>query len=645
MRPADNTPAAFSRQPKPRGIPGVIRILNLALLQVLSHYPTIETIISSSPPMHLRRRQKEIAMWVRRTALAVAILLTLGVLAALCVLAPIMHPIRRATVADFWQGAVSVNIGGATGELHGDAVAERDGRFVCAGPGLDDVWMEWVPVDEAMRYWPAAEAELDALTARQPDHPAAIGYQRWKSKTADQQMGVVGLNRAITTAHSEELYRENPTWLRVGDVEAGDRELAERAALKMTWYWATFCFEFLFFSGHHLTLYQRGLIMQWFTYLRLCLPMAAVILVNSCTNANIIHVTEPNPGPYELKEVHRVNLSGIYNEGENAVFTVAEIPDTRVPDASSNWTRGLLALAKINATTGQQVWQTPLLTHDCTAVAVSHAAGLVASASRDDGVWRVKFWDTQTGGRRGEIVQEIQYPDLLFSADGATLFVIGEHRIDRYQPRTLTKVGTVALEKQGVLPLNPPGVRLAMFSPDMSRVVTYAGEEELVLCDASTGAEIKRIIGTPHGTGSPLADGRHVATGGGEVGVVGGGPPFLREVNPRESEARVWDVETGKQILSLPGHTNPITLVLAMPTTCPFQFITWSHEDDAIRLWDINSAQCVGTYRPEHAGGRVIQGVTLSEDRKLIHVNLSDAHGSTTIVLEPSAIARSMARE
>ncbi|MEI8194789.1 MAG: hypothetical protein WCI73_02655 [Phycisphaerae bacterium] len=187
-------------------------------------------------------------MWVRRAALAIAILLTLGVLAALCILAPIMHPVRRATVADFWRGAVGVDIGGGANASFG-AVAERDGRFVCAFVGMDDIWTNWLPVDEAMKSWPAAQSELEKLAARQPNNSMVIGYQRWKSKSPEQQMGITGLNRAIRTAFSEKFYREYPSRLPVGDVLAEEREVAERAALKMTWYWATFCFEFLFFSG------------------------------------------------------------------------------------------------------------------------------------------------------------------------------------------------------------------------------------------------------------------------------------------------------------------------------------------------------------------------------------------------------------
>ena len=188
-------------------------------------------------------------MKLRRGALILAIVLTVAVLVTECLLAPSMNAIRRAGAAEFWGTVAGVDISGAPNRRWFGVVTLRDERFVYNSPGMDDIWIEWIPEREAMAAWPAAEAELEKVSAANPESAVAIGYQRWKAASVRDRRGVVGLNLAISVAIDERVNRERPQTPLGGDSFMFERIAVESCAAKLNWYWATICFEFLFLGG------------------------------------------------------------------------------------------------------------------------------------------------------------------------------------------------------------------------------------------------------------------------------------------------------------------------------------------------------------------------------------------------------------
>ena len=71
---------------------------------------------------------------------------------------------------------------------------------------------------------------------------------------------------------------------------------------------------------------------------------------------------------------------------------------------------------------------------------------------------------------------------------------------------------------------------------------------------------------------------------------------------------RVWDINSGQCILTLRGHTNGVSAVTITPDGT--KIISASH-DKTLKVWDINSGQCILTLRG-HTNG--VSAVTITPD-------------------------------
>ena len=59
--------------------------------------------------------------------------------------------------------------------------------------------------------------------------------------------------------------------------------------------------------------------------------------------------------------------------------------------------------------------------------------------------------------------------------------------------------------------------------------------------------------------------------------------------------AKCWDLESGKEVLSFPGHPNNVNVV----RYCPEERLVFTVSQSYISVWDIrdNSSNCIKTLR------------------------------------------------
>jgi WD40 repeat protein/serine/threonine protein kinase len=188
----------------------------------------------------------------------------------------------------------------------------------------------------------------------------------------------------------------------------------------------------------------------------------------------------------------------------------------------------------------------------------------LASAGLDT----VKLWDAQTGqelltlpgvrtpGVKTPGVKASAYLSVAFSPDGKRLACHGGAQ------------GLTVWDAQTGQGLPPPRGRggaswSPVFSPDGKRLAAVSGRGTVQVWDAETGKELltfdvepgraKRTIGVNVSlVFSP--DGQRLA-------LASGSPPGP----PTPGEVKVWDAQTGKELLSLKGHTNNVNSVAFSP--------------------------------------------------------------------------------
>jgi WD40 repeat protein/tetratricopeptide (TPR) repeat protein len=263
-----------------------------------------------------------------------------------------------------------------------------------------------------------------------------------------------------------------------------------------------------------------------------------------------------------------------------------------------------------------------------------------------------RVWDTQKGsvllelkGARGPVNK------VSFSPDGTRILTAGSGGDDKAGHATIwdAQTGKPVLELKGF----KEGVQSAAFSRDGTRIATGGAQYgfgqdgyELKMWDARTGEVLydltepqRQRVHSMNATGWNVAfspDGTRFVTAGGNNAKHLGDALFVRDVrtgntlvemkivaqclafssdgkrivtgNPIDNLAKVWDAETGTQLLVLKGHQAPVQSVAFSPDG---KRIVTGSSDNTVKVWDVRTGAILVELRG-HTGP--VQSVAFSPD-------------------------------
>lgn len=191
-----------------------------------------------------------------RPHLFAAVILTFGIIVALCILMPRMKPLYPAKAADFWYATTQVDLGGTTGGVicqPSEVIFDRQrARFVFGSQypfaTYHDNPYHVISEADAAADFPRVQRELARRASLgDPDDFVAAGYKRWNA-IAGSKGGMAELFDCIDAARADlvsaRLTAELPN-TRLFAFRDGLRHVVKASRL----YWVCFIFEALYLSG------------------------------------------------------------------------------------------------------------------------------------------------------------------------------------------------------------------------------------------------------------------------------------------------------------------------------------------------------------------------------------------------------------
>ncbi|XGV96578.1 MAG: NB-ARC domain-containing protein [Leptolyngbya sp. BL-A-14] len=157
-----------------------------------------------------------------------------------------------------------------------------------------------------------------------------------------------------------------------------------------------------------------------------------------------------------------------------------------------------------------------------------------------------------------------------------------------------------------VLQGHTSGVRAIAFSPDGHFLISGGDDQEIRLWDVQTGHCLQTFQGHTGWVWSvAFAPQRNANSPVGLESSEGKGQCFAS--GSEDQTVRLWDVQTGQCIKTLPGHTG---LVSSVSFSADGKLLISGSQDETIKLWDVRTQHCIRTLRADRLyEGMNIQGV------------------------------------
>jgi hypothetical protein len=206
------------------------------------------------------------------------------------------------------------------------------------------------------------------------------------------------------------------------------------------------------------------------------------------------------------------------------------------------------------------------------------ASGILDRRAERWGAGDVRLWDFPAGRPRASWQGHRRLiTGLAFAAGGKTLVTAGEDRVALLWDVAGGQETPVATLKGHTGPLTA-----VVASPDGKLLATASQDKTIRLWDAATAEEKLTLRG--HGGPVPCLafspDGKTLAAGGGVFDPDGG--------RWTSGEARLWDLATGKERLTLRRHAD---VIAALAFTPDGQGIVTGGGDTLVKLWDANTGE------------------------------------------------------
>jgi WD40 repeat protein/serine/threonine protein kinase len=178
----------------------------------------------------------------------------------------------------------------------------------------------------------------------------------------------------------------------------------------------------------------------------------------------------------------------------------------------------------------------------------------------------VKIWNVRTGEELASLAgHEVHVNALTFSPDGKWLATASaDLTVKLWDTATWRPIATLE-HKEAI------GINSVSFAPDSNLLAAGAGDHTITLWkhDGNRWQEHKRLLGHTDAVW-PVAfhpDGKLLASGAADKTV------------------KLWDVETGKELASLPGHTGQVRGLAFSPDG---NTIATGADDKMVKLWDVS---------------------------------------------------------